>query len=124
MWARISRTASAITRPATACALRLGARPLTLLRAVGGIELVALPDAEQCCGFGGTFAVKNADTSVAMLSDKMRAVLDTGAEVITAADSSCLMQIGGGLQHQRAGVRAMHVAEILASDGSAGRSAR
>ena len=97
-------------------ALRLGERPLTLLRAVGGIDLVPLPGAEQCCGFGGTFAVKNADTSVAMLSDKMRAVLDTGAEVIAAADNSCLMQIGGGLQPQRAGVRAMHVAEILASD--------
>ncbi len=103
-------------------ALRLGERPLRLLRAVGGIDLVALADAEQCCGFGGTFAVKNADTSVAMLSDKMRAVLDTGAEVITAADSSCLMQIGGGLRRQRAGVRAMHIAEILASDaGGSGR---
>ncbi len=75
-----------------------------------------LPGADQCCGFGGTFAVKNADTSVAMLSDKMRAVLDTGAEVIAAADSSCLMQIGGGLARQRAGVRAMHIAEILASE--------
>jgi L-lactate dehydrogenase complex protein LldE len=101
-------------------ALQLGERPLQLLRAVGGIDLVPLADAEQCCGFGGTFAVKNADTSVAMLSDKMRAVLDTGAEVIAAADNSCLMQIGGGLQRQRAGVRAMHVAEILACDGSDG----
>jgi L-lactate dehydrogenase complex protein LldE len=99
-------------------ALGLGERPLALLEAVGGIELVPLPGADQCCGFGGTFAVKNADTSVAMLSDKMRAVLDTGAEVIAAADSSCLMQIGGGLARQRAGVRAMHIAEILASDGS------
>jgi L-lactate dehydrogenase complex protein LldE len=98
-------------------ALGLGERPLTLLRAVGGIDLVPLAGADQCCGFGGTFAVKNADTSVAMLSDKMRAVLDTGAEVIAAADNSCLMQIGGGLARQRAGVRAMHVAEILASDG-------
>jgi L-lactate dehydrogenase complex protein LldE len=99
-------------------ALALGDRPLRLLRAVAGIELVDLPDADRCCGFGGTFAVKNADVSVAMLSDKMRAVLDTGAEVITAADSSCLMQIGGGLDRQRAGVRAMHLAEILAADGS------
>jgi L-lactate dehydrogenase complex protein LldE len=98
-------------------ALALGDRPLRLLRAVGGIDLVELPDAEQCCGFGGTFAVKNADVSVAMLSDKLRAVLDTGAEVITAADSSCLMQIGGGLGRQRAGVRAMHIAEILADEG-------
>ena len=99
-------------------ALGLGERPLRLLGAVGGIDLVPLAGADQCCGFGGTFAVKNADTSVAMLSDKMRAVLDTGAEVVTAADSSCLMQIGGGLQRQRAGVRAMHVVEILACDGS------
>ena len=92
-----------------------------MLRAVGGIDLVPLSGADQCCGFGGTFAVKNADTSVAMLSDKMRAVLDTGAEVITAADNSCLMQIGGGLRRQRAGVRAMHVAEILASEAGAER---
>jgi L-lactate dehydrogenase complex protein LldE len=98
-------------------ALALGDRPLRLLRAVGGIDLVALPDADRCCGFGGTFAVKNADVSVAMLSDKLRAVLDTGAEVVTAADSSCLMQIGGGLERQRAGVRTMHLAEILAADG-------
>jgi L-lactate dehydrogenase complex protein LldE len=98
-------------------ALGLGDRPRRLLAEVGGIELVDLPGAEECCGFGGTFAVKNADTSVAMLSDKMRAVLDTGAEVVTAADSSCLMQIGGGLRRQRAGVRAMHLAEILAADG-------
>ena len=102
-------------------ALALGERPLTLLRAVGGIDLVPLPDGDQCCGFGGTFAVKNADTSVAMLSHKMRAVLDTGAEVIAAADNSCLMQIGGGLARQRAGVRAMHLAEILAS-GASGRA--
>ena len=100
-------------------ALALGDRPLTLLRAVAGLELVALPGADQCCGFGGTFAVKNADTSIAMLTDKLRAVLDTGAEVFTAADSSCLMQIGGGLRRQRAGVRAMHIAEILAcADGA------
>jgi L-lactate dehydrogenase complex protein LldE len=99
-------------------ALALGDRPLRLLRAVGGIDLVTLPDADRCCGFGGTFAVKNADVSVAMLADKLRAVLDTGAEVVTAADSSCLMQIGGGLTRQRTGVRTMHLAEILAADGA------
>jgi L-lactate dehydrogenase complex protein LldE len=69
--------------------------------------------AEECCGFGGTFAVKNADTSMAMLSDKLRHVLGTRAEVCTAADTSCLMQIGGALRRQRAGVRTMHLAEIL-----------
>jgi L-lactate dehydrogenase complex protein LldE len=94
---------------------RVGDAPLRLLRAVRGLDLVPLPDASECCGFGGTFAVKNADTSTAMLADKCRAVLDTGAEVCTAVDPSCLMQIGGGLARQRAGVRTMHLAEILAS---------
>ena len=69
----------------------------------------------ECCGFGGTFAVKNADTSMAMLSDKLRHVLDTRAEVCTSADNSCLMHIGGALRRQRAGVRTMHLAEILAA---------
>jgi L-lactate dehydrogenase complex protein LldE len=95
--------------------LKVGDAPLRLLRAVRGIDLVELPAAEECCGFGGTFAVKNADTSIAMLSDKMRHVLDTRAEVCTAGDNSCLMHIGGGLHRSRAGVRAVHLAEILAS---------
>jgi L-lactate dehydrogenase complex protein LldE len=95
--------------------LRVGDRPRRLLEAVRGIDLVVLPEAEECCGFGGTFAVKNADTSIAMLSDKLRCVLDTRAEVCTAADTSCLMHIGGGLRRQRAGVRTMHLAEILAA---------
>jgi L-lactate dehydrogenase complex protein LldE len=94
--------------------LELGDRPLRLLRAVRGIDLVELPEAKECCGFGGTFAVKNADVSTAMLADKMRCVLDTGAEIVTAGDNSCLMHIGGGLARQRAGVRSMHLAEILA----------
>ena len=100
--------------------LRVGERPLMLLRQVAGIDLVALPDAEHCCGFGGTFAVKNADVSTAVLADKMRNVLATGAEVCTAGDSSCLMHIGGGLSRLRAGTRTMHLAEILAAtrDGS------
>jgi L-lactate dehydrogenase complex protein LldE len=98
--------------------LRVGDRPLRLLRAVRGIDLVELPDATTCCGFGGTFAVKNADTSAAMLTDKMRAVLDTGAEIVCAADNSCLLHLGGGLSRQRSGVRAMHVAEILAAQES------
>jgi L-lactate dehydrogenase complex protein LldE len=95
--------------------LHVGDRPLRLLRAVRGIDLVELPEAEECCGFGGTFAVKNADTSSAMLTDKVRTVLDTGAEVCAAADNSCLMHIGGALSRQRAGVRTIHLAEILAA---------
>ncbi|MGY1829173.1 (Fe-S)-binding protein [Geodermatophilus sp. SYSU D01180] len=95
--------------------LRVGDRPLQLLRAVRGLELVELPGAESCCGFGGTFAVKNADTSTAMLTDKMANVLSTHAEVCTAGDASCLMHIGGGLSRLRSGTRTVHLAEILAS---------
>ncbi|MGH3341647.1 MAG: (Fe-S)-binding protein [Carbonactinosporaceae bacterium] len=95
--------------------LQLGDRPLRLLRAVRGIDLVELPAADECCGFGGTFAVKNADVSVAMVADKIRHVQQTGAEVLCAADNSCLMHIGGALSRLRAGVRTMHLAEILAT---------
>ena len=95
--------------------LRVDDKPLRLLRQVRGIDLVELPGAEECCGFGGTFALKNADTSTAMLADKMRHVLGTGAEVVTAGDSSCLMHIGGGLSRLRAGTRTLHLAEILAA---------
>jgi L-lactate dehydrogenase complex protein LldE len=97
--------------------LRVGDKPLRLLRNVRGIDLVELPDADQCCGFGGTFAVKNADTSTAMLADKMRNVLSTRAEAVCAGDSSCLMHIGGGLSRLSAGTRTVHLAEILAGDG-------
>ncbi len=94
---------------------RVGDRPLRLLREVRGLDLRELPAADQCCGFGGTFAVKNADTSVAMGSDKVRHVRETGAEVLVAGDSSCLMHLGGMLTRQRSGVRTMHLAEVLAS---------
>ncbi|MBA3575045.1 MAG: (Fe-S)-binding protein [Nocardioidaceae bacterium] len=94
--------------------LRVSDKPLRLLRNVRGLELVELPAADECCGFGGTFALKNPDTSTAMLADKVRHVLDTGAEVVTAGDSSCLMHIGGGLSRLRTGTRPVHLAEVLA----------
>jgi L-lactate dehydrogenase complex protein LldE len=96
--------------------LRIGDAPIRLLRAVHGLELVDLPEAGECCGFGGTFAVKNADTSAAILTDKVRAVLDSGAEVCVAADNSCLLHIGGALSRLRSGVRTAHLAEILAGE--------
>ena len=95
--------------------LRLGDKPLRLLRAVRGIDLVELEESRECCGFGGTFAVKNPDVSTAMLADKIRHVLDTRAEVCAAADNSCLMHIGGGLSRLRTGTRTVHLAEILAA---------
>ena len=100
--------------------LRVEDKPLRLLRNVRGLELVELPSAESCCGFGGTFALKNADTSTAMLADKMRHVVGTGAEICTAGDSSCLMHIGGGLSRLRSGVRTLHLAEILAATDDPG----
>ncbi|RNL85802.1 (Fe-S)-binding protein [Halostreptopolyspora alba] len=95
--------------------LGLGERPYTLLRAVRGLELRELDGATECCGFGGTFAMKNAEVSSAMGWDKARSVATTGAEVLCAVDNSCLMHIGGVLNRQRSGVRVMHLAEILAS---------
>jgi L-lactate dehydrogenase complex protein LldE len=98
--------------------LHVGDGPAKLLAQVHGLRLLPLPDADQCCGFGGTFAIKNADVSMAMLSDKVRCVLQSGAEICTAIDNSCLMQINGALSRMRSGVRCLHLAEILASTQS------
>jgi L-lactate dehydrogenase complex protein LldE len=94
---------------------RVGDAPLRLLRSVRGLELAELPAAEECCGFGGTFAVKNAETSSAMLADKCASIEQAGADVCTAVDGSCLLQIGGGLSKRGSRVRTAHLAEILAS---------
>jgi L-lactate dehydrogenase complex protein LldE len=98
--------------------VRVGDKPLELLRHVRGMTLVELPDADSCCGFGGTFAIKNSNTSTAILADKMTNIINSGAEVCSAGDSSCLMQIGGGLSRIRSGVRTVHLAEILAATES------
>ncbi|MEV7229727.1 (Fe-S)-binding protein [Polymorphospora sp. NPDC051019] len=102
---------------------RVGDRPLRLLRRVRDIDLVELPAADECCGFGGTFALKNADTSAAMLADKLRHIGSTGARVVTAGDASCLLHIGGGLARlttstPHGGVRTAHLAEILATEAT------
>jgi L-lactate dehydrogenase complex protein LldE len=120
--------------------IQVGDAPLRLLRAVRGLELLDLPNAEACCGFGGTFSVKNPHTSLAMMDDKIRDVVESGAEVLTAVDNSCLMHLAGGLHRKglleeglpvegspvedrragrdkgnvaRPGLRLMHLAEIL-----------
>ncbi|ADI05400.1 hypothetical protein SBI_02279 [Streptomyces bingchenggensis BCW-1] len=95
--------------------LRLGDRPRRLLAAVAGLELVELPGAEECCGFGGTFAVKNTAVSAAMGADKARNITATGAEAVCTVDNSCQMHIGGTLARQGSTVRPVHIAEILAS---------
>lgn len=98
--------------------LHVGDKPAQLLKHVRGLTLNNLPASDECCGFGGTFAVKNPDVSGAMLSDKVSCILSTNSEVCTAGDNSCLMQIGGALSRQKTGVRTMHLAEILASTNS------
>jgi len=95
--------------------LKIGDAPYRLLRAVRGIDLAELPEAEACCGFGGTFAVKNAEVSAAICADKVAAIRQTQAEFVCATDNSCLMHIGGALSRQRSGVATMHLAQILAS---------
>ena len=95
--------------------LHIGDRPQRLLAAVDGLRLLPLRHAAECCGFGGTFSVKNPETSAAMGADKVADVLDTGAEVLASADTSCLMHIGGLLSRRGAPVRVMHLAEILAA---------
>lgn len=94
--------------------LRVGDRPESLLRAIPGVELRPLGDAEECCGFGGTFAVRNADVSSAMLADKLLRIEETGADAVCACDASCLLQIRGGLERRGSPVRALHLAEVLA----------
>lgn len=95
--------------------LHLGERPLRLLRRVEGIELRELPGAQECCGFGGTFSVKNPAVSAAMGADKIGHAVESGAAYLVAADNSCLMHLGGTASRARAPIRTLHLAEILAS---------
>ena len=88
-------------------------QPRALIEAVPGFDLVEMEQAEVCCGFGGTFAVKYADISGAMLADKVRSIEATGADAVVSCDSTCLMQIGGGLEKQSMAARPLHVAQLL-----------
>lgn len=93
---------------------KLGERPCRLLEAVRGLDLVPLPHAEECCGFGGTFSLKNPDVSIAMASDKARHIRSTNCEYVVATDNACLLNIGGVLHRQLSGIRTIHLAEVLA----------
>jgi L-lactate dehydrogenase complex protein LldE len=99
-------------------ALHLGERPYKLIAKVRGLELVPIPNAERCCGFGGTFSVKNAEVSSAMMAAKLQDVVSTRAEYCTALDNSCLMHLGGAMHRQYLGIKTIHLAEILASSES------
>ena len=95
--------------------LQLGDRPESLLRALPAGELRPLGDASECCGFGGLFSIRNADVSTAMLAEKLRRIEETGADVVCACDTSCLLHIGGGLERRGSRVKAVHLAEVLAA---------
>jgi L-lactate dehydrogenase complex protein LldE len=96
--------------------LRIKDEPRRLIRAVRGIQFVEMDNADQCCGFGGTFSVKLADVSGAMVRDKIEGIKRTGADVVVANDSSCLMQIAGALSRQGSPIKTMHLAELLAME--------
>ncbi len=96
-------------------ALHLGDRPFRLLAHVRGLSLVPLLNLDRCCGFGGTFSIKNAEVSSAMLASKLEDIVSTRAEYCTALDNSCLMHLGGAMHRQGAGIKTIHLAEILAS---------
>jgi L-lactate dehydrogenase complex protein LldE len=96
-------------------ALHLGDRPFRLLNHVRGLNLVHLENLDRCCGFGGTFSVKNAEVSSAMMTAKLQDVLATRAEFCTALDNSCLMHLGGALHREFAAMRTIHIAQILAN---------
>ena len=93
--------------------LGIADEPLELLRHVRGIRLAELPHAEDCCGFGGTFALKMHEISTAMVAEKAEHVLSTGAEVLVGTDAGCLMNIGGRLRNQGSPLRVLHLAELL-----------
>lgn len=93
---------------------KVGDRPYQLLEAVRGIKLLDLPDKDTCCGFGGTFSLKNPDVSVTMAGDKARNVASTGAEYLVAGDNLCLLNISGVLNRTNAGIKPIHLVEILA----------
>jgi L-lactate dehydrogenase complex protein LldE len=99
-------------------ALHLGERPFRLLSKVRGLSYLPLQNIDRCCGFGGTFSVKNAEVSSAMLAVKLQDVVATGAEYCTALDNSCLMHLGGAMHRQYAGMKTIHMVQILASTES------
>jgi L-lactate dehydrogenase complex protein LldE len=98
--------------------LNLQREPRALISNVRGLEFIELPNADACCGFGGTFSVKYPEISVAILDNKIEAIEGADVRAVVSADASCLMQIGGRLARQNSKVQVMHIAELLASQES------
>ncbi len=102
--------------------LGLGRQPRALLAQVEGLELFESESSESCCGFGGTFSVKYPELSVAMLDQKLQGLEQRGIDAIVSGDVSCLMQIGGRLEHRGSSIRTLHLAELLAGADTNGSS--
>jgi L-lactate dehydrogenase complex protein LldE len=92
--------------------------PRVLLRGVKGCELVELPGSDECCGFGGSFSVRLPEVSTAILDKKLANAESTGVDCLVACDAGCLMQVGGGLSRRGSRLRAMHLAQVLAGEGT------
>src|SRR5438132_1497862 len=87
--------------------------PRAILKSLEGVEFVELPGADECCGFGGSFAVRLPEVSSQILEKKLTNVEASGVTCLVACDAGCLMQMGGGLRRRRSRVRALHLAELL-----------
>ena len=98
--------------------LRIEDQPRRLLRKVTGADFVEMADSDKCCGFGGSFAVKYADISAAMVDDKVNNIIDSGADTVVGCDAGCLMNIQGRLSRRGSDIKVRHVAQILAGDGN------
>ena len=98
--------------------LNVQREPRALIGKVRGVDYVELPNADSCCGFGGTFSVKFPEISVAILDNKIEAIEKSDVRAVVSGDASCLMQIGGRLTRSNSAVRVMHIAELLASQES------
>ena len=96
----------------------LGVReqPRRLIQSLRGAELVEMKDPDRCCGFGGTFSVKYPDISTAMVDDKVRNIIASGADIVTACDISCLMNIQGRLSRMGSPIKTLHLAQLLAGE--------
>ena len=110
------RKAKVVYHPSCHATRLLGIQeePLKILHNVKELELLDLPHADQCCGFGGTFSVKMAAVSEEIVEEKVRNILQSGADIVTGVDLGCLMNIGGRMEHQGHPVEAIHIAQLLA----------
>jgi L-lactate dehydrogenase complex protein LldE len=91
-------------------------QPRKLISHVKEAEFIEMKNSDTCCGFGGTFSVKYPEISTAILQDKVKNIMDSGAEVVVGVDMSCLMNIQGLLSRKKSGVKIMHIAQLLASE--------